>query len=72
MSINCPYRNKKTGEDYLLVGYATNATNGKEGEKLCLYLKWSERNSVPWNSYARNKEEFFEKFELIERNELED
>ena len=70
--MNCPFRNKKTGETYILYAYTTNATNGREGEILCLYYKWKERDCIPWNSYARNKEEFFEKFERIARNELDD
>lgn len=69
--MNCPFRNKKTGEAYILYAYAINATNDRAGEELCLYFKWSERMSVPWNVYARNKEEFFEKFEVIDRSELE-
>lgn len=71
MAMNVPYRNKKTGECYILYAYATNATNKRDGEELCLYFKWTEKDQCPWNTYARNKEEFMEKFEQIERSELD-
>lgn len=72
MMMNCPFRNKKTGETYILYGYATNATNGREGEEMCLYYKWNERDKCPHNAHIRNKEEFFQKFEPISRSDLDD
>jgi len=68
--MNVPFRNKKNGSYYILYAYAENATNGHEGEKMCLYFKWTERKNTPWKTYARNYDEFFAKFEEIDRKEL--
>lgn len=54
------YRHLKTGNIYILVGIAINATNAQDGQGMILYTK--ENDSV---TYAREENEFLEKFERL-------
>ena len=54
------YRHKKTGNIYWVVGTATNATNGSEGQEMTIYRNIDGRLFVCLTS------EFEQKFELAE------
>lgn len=53
--------NKKNGKTYELMQEITNATNDQDGQVMILYRPHHPNADVPW--YAREINEFFEKFE---------
>ena len=63
--MHAKFRNKKSGDIYILYGYAVNKTDGHEDQEMCLYYKEDDK-SVPRQKYVRNSEEFLENFTLVE------
>lgn len=51
------YKHNKTGNDYVLIGYAINCTNERDGEEIVIYRKLYETQM-----FVRNKQEFLQKF----------
>lgn len=62
--IRVRFKNKKSGDIYILCGYVTNQTNGFEDQEMCQYFREDDKN-VPLKMYVRNCEEFLEKFTHI-------
>ena len=54
------YKNKKTGKIYILLREIVDATNGREGKTVVLYIE-----PVQLRMYVRDATEFLEKFEVI-------
>ena len=54
------YKNKKTGKIYILLREIFDATNGREGKTVVLYIE-----PVQLRMYVRDATEFLEKFEVI-------
>ena len=54
------YKNKKTGQVYYLLREVIDATNSREGKTVCIYI-----NPVTLKWYARDTDEFLEKFEKL-------
>lgn len=54
------YRNKKTGQIYIFIREIIDATNSREGKTVVLYI-----NPVTLKMYARDTDEFLEKFEKM-------
>ena len=62
LKIASVWKNKKTGNNYIVRGNAINATNDFEGVPMVLYQRTLDKDGVLW---CRTEEEFFSKFELI-------
>lgn len=54
------YKNKKTGQIYILLREIVDATNSREGKTVVLYIE-----PVQHRMYVRDTDEFLEKFEVI-------
>lgn len=58
------YKHNKTGNIYIHLAIASNATNGKnDGELMVVYCPCDNENSI----YVRNQEEFENKFTMIDK-----
>ena len=55
------YKNKKTGHTYIVLREVIDATNSREGQTITLYTHPTELRM-----YARDTDEFLEKFEKVE------
>lgn len=58
------FRNKKTGNIYQLISYALDCTNERDGTPVVLYCPEKQ----PETLYVREKEEFFRKFDAMEKD----
>lgn len=56
------YRNKKSGEIYIVLGEVIDCTNERDGT-ICILYNDSKK------LFVREKKEFLEKFEKVESNE---
>lgn len=55
------YKNKKTGNYYVVLGTAINATNAQDGQVM---VRYRDANATEGDSeYVREQEEFMVKFE---------
>lgn len=59
------FKNKKTGDLYSLLAFATDATNNKNNEIVIVYCPKDNGNSI----FVRNEQEFFENFEELSAKE---
>lgn len=57
---NYKYRNKKNGKIYIVLGKVTDCTNERDGTVCILYTDETKL-------FVREKTEFFEKFEEVEK-----
>lgn len=57
------YRHKKTGNEYIVVGHAIDATNTSTGRNLVIYIRKTGEHAPAW--FAREHSEFLIKFEPI-------
>lgn len=53
------YRNKKTSEEYVLLGTAVDCTNSRDGDLVVIYCAREDGGGM----FVRARDEFFEKFE---------
>ena len=58
------YKNKKKGTLYKIRGTAINCTNAQDGQEMFLYEPLEQTGGHL--TFVREKNEFYEKFELIE------
>ena len=56
------WKNKKTGNNYIVRHNATNATNGFDGVPMIVYQRTLDQENKLW---VRSEEEFLQKFDLI-------
>lgn len=54
-----PVRHIKTGKKYIFTDIVVDATNGREGNKMCVY----HSDGPAPKSFVRDLEEFIDKFE---------
>ncbi|MCZ8155680.1 MAG: DUF1653 domain-containing protein [Leptospira sp.] len=54
------YRHKKSGNIYVLIGYAKNCTNENDGQEMIVY---QPADSAENRMFVREKNEFLTKFE---------
>lgn len=60
------FRNKKTGQLYVKLREAVNATNAQDGQKMILYAQvWKSGDVEAKPLYVREAGEFNEKFERV-------
>lgn len=57
------YRNKKTGNVYVVLGQVTNATNAQDGQEMVLYAR--DEGWARSQKFVRDINEFTEKFEEV-------
>jgi len=57
------YKNKKNGKRYELLSHVTDQTNGYEGRNLIIYRSLDSEFVI--TGFAREEDEFFEKFEEV-------
>jgi hypothetical protein len=60
-SLGLEYRNKKTGDLYLVHFNAMDATNTRDGQMVVVYTPKDDYSQI----FVRNATEFDEKFELL-------
>lgn len=58
------YKNKKTGDDYVVLGVVYDTTNRNEGNFLVIYVKKGKLSDIKM-IFARELLEFCEKFERV-------
>lgn len=61
IKVNSIWKNKKTGNNYIVRQNCTNATNGFDGQSMVVYQKTLEQGTY----WVREESEFLVKFELI-------
>ena len=57
------YKNKKSGKTYILLAYAIDSTNERNGLPVIIYCPDDNEHSI----YVKEESEFMEKFELIKK-----
>ena len=62
IKVSSVWKNKKTGNNYIVRMNVTNATNGFDGQAMVVYQETLDRNNKLW---VRAEEEFLQKFDLI-------
>lgn len=62
---NTLWRNKKNGNVYEVLQEATDCTNARDGKEVFIYQPLDKREFF----FVREKEEFFQKFEKVEKKE---
>lgn len=61
MNSSKKYRNLKNGNAYVVLGYATDCTNERDGTNVVIYYPENNRDIL----YVREEKEFLIKFEEI-------
>lgn len=62
IKVSSVWRNKKTGNIYIVVMNCTNSTNGFDGQEMIVYRRTLDQDNNMW---VRSEEEFRVKFDLV-------